>query len=180
MASPFKILGALIPNPDPNLSDIQFNSGSAELLPSEQNKLNQIAEIMAKKTELNLQLNPQIDPAFDQAGLKLNQLLEQAPFDTFDPADNHVTEWLSVQLTPEELATYRLDDGSLESAKIWQALINRQVVTAEAIQALGAQRNLNIKKYLLEQAAITAEKIFIEQAQSTDNQSARVKIGVSR
>ncbi len=180
VASPFKILGALIPNPDPNLSDIQFASGSAELLPSEQNKLKQIAEIMAKKAELNLQLNPQIDPAFDLAGLKLGMLFEQAPFSAFNPADTNVTEWLSVQLTPEELATYRLEDGSLEYAKIWQALIDRQVITTEAIQALTQERNLKIKNYLIEQAQIAAEKIYIEQAQSTDNNSSMIKIGVSR
>jgi hypothetical protein len=180
VASPFKILGALIPNPDPNLSDIQFNSGSAELLPSEQNKLKQIAEIMAKKAELNLQLNPQIDPAFDQAGLKLTALLEKAPFTEFNATDTSVIEWMSVQLTPEELATYQLDDGSLEYAKIWQALIDRQVVTAEATEALTRQRNLSIKNYLIELADIAAEKIFIEQAQSTDNNSSMIKIGVSR
>ncbi|VAW44008.1 hypothetical protein MNBD_GAMMA02-1277, partial [hydrothermal vent metagenome] len=129
VASPFKILGALIPNPDPNLSDIQFASGSAELLPPEQNKLNQIAEIMAQKAELNLQLNPQLDPTFDQAGLQISMLMDKAPFTTFDTTDNNVTEWLSAQLTPEELTTYQLDDGSIDHQKIWQALINRQVVS---------------------------------------------------
>jgi len=180
VASPFKILGALIPNPDPNLSDIQFASGSSELLPSEQNKLNQIAEIMAKKTDLNLQLNPQIDPAFDQAGLQLVIMMEQAPFVAFDTTDTSVTEWLSAQLTPEELATFQLEDGSIEYAKIWQALLDRQVVPDEASKALTEQRGLSIKNYLIEQAKISAEKVFVEQAQATANNQSMIKVGVSR
>jgi hypothetical protein len=180
VASPFKILGALIPNPDPNLSDIQFASGSADLLSSEQNKLNQIAEIMAKKPDLNLQLNPQIDAAFDQTGLKLIGLLALAPFNVFDVTDNTVTEWLTAQLTAEELLTYQLDDGNVDNAKIWQDLLNQQPVSEEQLNALTEQRNLSIKNYLIEHAEIAAEKIFVEQARAAANNQALIKIGVSR
>ena len=180
VASPFKILGALIPNPDPNLSDIQFAPGSADLLASEENKLKQIAEIMTKKSDLNLQLNPQINNAFDLTGLQLAMLLEQAPFTRFDPADNTVTEWLSAQLSPEEMVSHQLEDGRIDQAKIWQAMIDKQVVEPASFKALTEQRTLNIKNFLLESAGIAAEKIFIEQAQTTENNLAMIKIGVSR
>ncbi|MEZ5471002.1 MAG: DUF748 domain-containing protein [Marinicella sp.] len=178
VASPFKILAALIPNPDPNLSDIQFTSGSAELFESEQSKLNQIAQIMSKKTELNLQLNPQLNADYDNNGLKLNLLLQKAPFDSFDLANPEVTSWLEVQLTPEELDTYRTEQG-IDHHKIWQALINRQQVSEQHLQALTEQRNLAIKNYLIETAGISAEKIFIEQAQSNQSNQSLIKIGVS-
>ncbi len=178
VASPFKILGALIPNPDPDLSDINFISGQSELLPSEQNKLNQIAEIMAKKADLNLQLNPHIDANYDQAGLKLNALLQKAPFEQFDPTNPNVTAWLAVQLTPEELDSYRTEQG-IDHQKIWQALLNRQQITDQQIKTLTEQRNLAIKNYLIETAGIPAARIFIEQAQSQDNNQSMIKIGVS-
>jgi hypothetical protein len=179
VASPFKILGALIPNPDPNLSDIQFTSGSAEILASEQNKLNQIAEIMSKKAELNLQLNPHIDANFEQAGLKLNALLQKAPFEQFDVSNPDVTGWLEVQLTPEELDTYRTEQG-FDYQKIWKALQNREQITEQQVQSLTEQRNLAIKNYLIETAGISAEKIFIVQAQTEANNQSLIKIGVSR
>ncbi len=179
VASPFKILGALIPNPDPNLSDIQFTSGSAELLPSELAKLDQIAAIMAHKPELNLQLNPQISQPADIPGLQNKQLTDKAPFAAFDPAEPTVTQWLEVQLTPEELATYGTENGYAYD-KIWQALLQQQRITEADHQALTEQRNLSIKNYLIESAGITAEKVFIEQAQAADNNQSMVKIGVSR
>ncbi len=179
VASPFKILGALIPNPDPNLSDIQFTSGSAEILESEQTKLNQIAEIIAQKPDLNLQLNPQIDPAFDTAGLKETSLLEKAPFATFDTDNADVTTWLEVQITPEELATYHNAQDEVDYPLIWKALIDRQQISEEQINALVQQRNLNIKNYLIENANISAEKVFVEQSQIQNNNQSLIKIGVS-
>ncbi len=179
VASPFKILGALIPNPDPNLSDIQFTTGSAELLPSEQNKLDQIAAIMAQKSELNLQLNPHISQAADTAGLQTIKLLNKAPFSVYDLADPTVTQWLEVQLTPEELATYGTDNG-YDYEKIWQALLKQQSVTAVDHNSLTEQRNLAIKNYLIDSADIAAEKVFVEQAQASENSQSMIKIGVSR
>ncbi len=180
VASPFKILGALIPNPDPNLSDIHFSSGSAELLPSEQNKLNQIAEILAKKPALNLQLNPQIDNAYDLTGIQQAMLLSQTPFSQFDPADTLVTDWLTAQLSAEEVLTYQKEDGSIDAQKVWQDLIQKQVVEPADFNVLTEQRTLGIKTYLLESAGISAEKIFIEKAQSDENNQSMIKIGVSR
>ncbi len=180
VASPFKILGALIPNPDPNLSDIHFSSGSTELLPSEQNKLNQIAEILAKKSALNLQLNPQIDNAYDLTGIQQAMLLSQTPFSQFDPADTLVTDWLTAQLSAEEVLTYQKEDGSVDTQKVWQDMIQKQVVTPGDFSVLTEQRTLGIKTYLLESAGISAEKIFIEKAQSDENNQSMIKIGVSR
>jgi len=180
VASPFKILGALIPNPDPNLSDIQFTAGSAELVATEQNKLNQIAEIMAKKTELNLQLNPKIDHGFDRSALKEQQLLSLTPFSHFDAADEPTQQWLISQLTPEELTIYTAEDGKIAHLQIWHKLVEQQKVNDEAFNTLTEQRNLNIKNYLIESSGIAADKIFIEQAQFTENNQAMIKIGVSR
>lgn len=179
VASPFKILGALIPNPDPNLSDINFLSGQAELLPTELNKLDQIAEIMQKKTDLNLQLNPRIDANYDASGLQAQLSLQKAPFDSLDLANPEVTSWLEVQLTPEELDTYRTEEAGIDYEKIWQAIVARQQVSEQDLQALTEQRNLSIKNYLIENAGISAERIFIEQSQSIENQQSLVKIGVS-
>lgn len=180
VASPFKILGALIPNPDPNLSDIQFASGSAELIESEKNKLNQIAEIMAKKSNLNLQLNPQVDAEFDQKGLQLSALLTKAPFEQFDTSDSDVTEWLQAQLTPEELATYTSEDGQTDFNSIWKSLLQRQVITDEMMNDLTTKRNNVIKNYLLESAGITAEKVFVEKAVNQSTNLSMIKIGVSQ
>lgn len=179
VASPFKLLGKLIPNPDPNLSDIQFNPGSAELIESEKNKLNQIAEIMAKKTELNLQLNPHIDSSFDEQELKQIMLLQTAPFAEFDVSNEQVMQWLEAQISAEKLATYA-NETAYDHNKMWQDLVQKQVISPEQFQALTDARNLSIKNYLLESAGIAAEKVFVEQAQAAENNQAMIKIGVSR
>ncbi len=179
VASPFKILGALIPNPDPNLSEIQFTAGQAELLASEQNKLNQIAEILQKKPKLNLQLNPHIGAGFDRLALQSEQLLKQAPFSQLDFTDTATTQWISAQVTAEQLNQHASDSGT-DFNLLWQTLAAEQTISQEVIDALVNQRNLNIKNYLIETAGIAAEKIFVEQTQTTDENQALIKIGVSR
>ncbi|WP_223789253.1 DUF748 domain-containing protein [Marinicella meishanensis] len=179
VASPFKILGALIPNPDPNLSDIQFSAGGAELLPSEQNKLNQIATIMGQKPGLNLQLNPQIGADFDRAALQTQQLLQQAPFEALDWTHPDTLSWLEAQIPVAQQVDFTGESG-LDHRAIWQHLVAQQNLTEAALENLIQQRNLSIKNHLIEQAGIAAERIFIEQTQFTDSQQAMIKIGVSQ
>ena len=64
--------------------------------------------------------------------------------------------------------------------QIWQKLVEQQKISDEALKTVTEQRNLSIKNYLIESSGIAAEKIFIEQAQTTDNKKSIIKIGVSR
>ncbi|MFC3193962.1 DUF748 domain-containing protein [Marinicella sediminis] len=180
VASPFKILGALIPNPDPNLSDIQFQSGQAELLPAELHKLTQIAAIMHQKPDLNLQLNPMTNLAYDELGLQQVLLLEKAPFSTLDLTDELTKQWLEAQLVPEELQTHLEANGTIDHQSIWKALLQRQGILPEQHTSLNGQRVLAIKNQLVHQHNIAAERIFTEQLVPSELSISLVKLGVSQ
>ena len=180
VASPFKILGALIPNPDPNLSDINFKAGDLELLPSEQNKLDQIAQILSQKPELNLKLNSQNAEAIEKTALKEKKLLEKAPFSTFSADQQQITDWLESQLTVEQVNTYSTIETGLDYQKIWSFLIRQQTLGVGELQALTELRTNKIKNYLVINHKIPAEKIYVEQAQKSIGQQSYVQIGVSR
>jgi len=180
VASPFKILGALIPDPDPNLSDIGFEPGQHLLLTTEQHKLSQIADIMRQKPDLNLRLNPLLNESYDLTGLQHKLLLDKAPFDELDVDQAAVREWLEVQLTPEELLTHQQPDGTINHLGIWQGLLQRQQPDQQAFEALTQARLLKIKETLVNNHDIPPERIFIEQSAPTTLPQSLVRLGVSQ
>ncbi len=57
VTAPFKMLGSLLGlGKDENLGSIQLNLGSAELAPPEQEKLNKLAQALAKRPQLQVQI----------------------------------------------------------------------------------------------------------------------------
>ncbi|MBV5324243.1 MAG: hypothetical protein J0626_02665, partial [Rhodospirillaceae bacterium] len=71
VSSPFRALGSLFGFSGDALEAINFDAGSATLLPPEREKLKQVAQILAKKTQLHLAVPGQYGEAFD--GLALRQ-----------------------------------------------------------------------------------------------------------
>jgi hypothetical protein len=70
VTSPFRALGSLFGGSGEKLEAIDFDAGSANLLPPEREKLKQVAKILAKRAQLKLSVPGQYSEAADGAVLK--------------------------------------------------------------------------------------------------------------
>ena len=71
--SPFKLLGALVGGGD-ELSFVQFEPGSTNLVDGELDKLTKLTSALAKRPALNLEIEGRIDPAADRMALARQKL----------------------------------------------------------------------------------------------------------
>jgi hypothetical protein len=71
VTAPFRALGSLFGRSGETLEAIDFDPGSAKLLPPEREKLNQVAQILTKRTELKLLVPGQYSEEADGAALKV-------------------------------------------------------------------------------------------------------------
>jgi len=70
VTAPFRALGALLGVGGEKLESIDFDAGSAKLLPPEREKLRQVAQILAKRAQLKLSVPGQYSEAADGAALR--------------------------------------------------------------------------------------------------------------
>ncbi|HEV7813585.1 MAG TPA: DUF748 domain-containing protein [Janthinobacterium sp.] len=73
-SSPFRALGNLLGVSGDKLEAIDFDAGSALLLPPEREKLNQVAKLLAKRTQLTLRVPGQYSEEADGAALRKRAL----------------------------------------------------------------------------------------------------------
>ena len=71
VTAPFRALGALFGISGDKLEAIDFDAGSAVLLPPEREKLKQVATVLAKRAQLKLAVPGQFNEAADGAALKV-------------------------------------------------------------------------------------------------------------
>ena len=124
VTAPFRALGALFGmKSGEKLEAIDFDAGSAKLLPPEREKLQQVAQILARRAQLKLEVPGNYSEAADgaalrtralrlevarRAGLKLDAGEEPGPIDAGDRA---------VRKALRELYAERLGDAELDKAK---------------------------------------------------------------
>ncbi|ROZ76240.1 DUF748 domain-containing protein [Ramlibacter sp. WS9] len=123
VTSPFRALGGLLGVSGDKLESIDFDAGSAKLLPPEREKLKQMAQILAKRAQLKLAVPGHYSETADgaalrmravrlevakRAGLKLEAGEEPGPIDVNDRA---------VRKAMRELYAERFGDAELDKAK---------------------------------------------------------------
>lgn len=74
VASPFRALGNMFGVSGDKLEAVEFDAGSAGLLPPEQEKLQQIARLLAKRAQLKLSVPGQYSEAADGAAIRTRTL----------------------------------------------------------------------------------------------------------
>ncbi|HSO07386.1 MAG TPA: DUF748 domain-containing protein [Pelomicrobium sp.] len=70
VTAPFRALGAALGGDAENLGTILFQPGRAELSPPEREKLNKVADALAKRPQLKVVANGGVDPAVDGPAIK--------------------------------------------------------------------------------------------------------------
>lgn len=77
VTAPFRALGALLGVSGEKLEAIDFDAGSAKLLPPEREKIKQVAQILAKRAQLKLSVPGQYSEAADGAALRARAVREE-------------------------------------------------------------------------------------------------------
>jgi hypothetical protein len=167
VTSPFRLLGSMMGIENDKLSSIDFEAGSATLLPPEVEKLDQITAILSKRPKLSLALYGGWDEVGDtralqgrklvQAALKRNknlkidstqamsvELLEVMAEDSLDKKELKELKASYKEQYPEEAAYVRY-----YSAALIDKLVVLQPLSSTELQTLAQQRSIAIRDYLM-------------------------------
>jgi len=192
VASPFKLLGKLVPGgADLDLSGVQFQAGSSKLKINEQEKLKAMQQILSKKPDLNLELTAITNTQNDSKALGLIKLLQQAKLkaipDFADESSIVIIEKLYKNQELEKswglLRNESTANGIVKTntllEKAWKELLSSQNIESELAQ-LAKQRTLFIQNQLIEKYTIAEDKIFLKQAQKSQELPPQVKFGIAQ
>lgn len=198
VTSPFRVLGSMMGIESDKLSSINFDPGSAVLLPPEVEKLDQISALLAKRPKLALNIYGGYDEVADtralkgqklvQEALKRNKklkidspqamsvgLLEDIAEDMLERKERkELKEKLSAQY-PEEAAFVRY-----YSAALIDKLIPLQTLAPQEIQALAQKRSQMIRDYLIKIPGLE-KRIAVhsnESVKSTDKGASPVRLEI--
>ena len=174
VASPFKILGKLVPNGDNiDLSGINFIPGSDQLSEAESNKLNAIDEILKKRPALILEMSSNPNSIEDIQAIKQKLLLQKLGISEKPEFSQEIElkplkqqfitifgkdkfEEAEVQFTNENQL-----DKAIFSQYLWEQLINEEH-PAEQLQTLAKSRLQIVQNKLIEEFNISENRIFLK------------------
>ena len=123
VTAPFRAIGALLGISGEKLEGVAFDAGSAKLLPPEREKLQQIAQVLAKRPQLKLSVPAQYSEAADGAAMRARavrfEIATRAgarlqPGEEPGPVD---LDSRAVRSAVRELYASRFGEGELEKEK---------------------------------------------------------------
>lgn len=159
VTAPFRFLGSLMGIESDTLSSIEFEPGSAVILPPEQEKLDKLSDMLHKRPKLMLQVYGGIQKEADEKALRIKKLIDTAvAYNKNGGALNEKTLSLS---TLEAMAKDTLGRSRVNAIKdpleasyseeamfvrhytqaLIDALIPLQTLEANALTSLAAQRS---------------------------------------
>jgi hypothetical protein len=183
VTSPFRLLGSMMGIESDKLSSIDFDPGSAVLLPPEIEKLDQITTMLSKRPKLALNVYGGYDEIGDihalkgrklvQEALKRNkdlkidspqamsvELLEDMAEDALERKERKELKNKLLEQYPEEAAFVRY-----YSAALIEKLIQLQPLAPQELQALAQQRSETIRKYLTTKTSGFEKRVVIKEVE---------------
>jgi len=160
VTAPFRLLASLFGGSDEKLDSVEFDAGSARVLPPERQKLRNVAEALKKRPQLKLGVKPAYAKAEDAAalqsllvrlevvgrmGIKLEAGEDPGPVDPANPRAQQAIEALAKERLPAEaLAALRAEHAKAAAAekktepkpapadpgKLHQAMLDRLIAAA--------------------------------------------------
>lgn len=175
--SPFRLLASLVPGDAGKLDRISFAAGQALLTPADQDRLTALAQALAKRPALILDVTGVVAPVADRDALARAQLLKRVRGEkAASPGAD--------ALTPDDvggvLKLYRKTFGEDADAQVEQAegepadayhlrvaqaalqeLVAREQIPAWALKALANARAEAVRDYLAKQAGLDVNRVFL-------------------
>jgi hypothetical protein len=170
VTSPFRLLGSMMGIESDKLSSIEFEGGSATLLPPQVEKLDQTMAILSKRPKLALNVYGGWNELQDTHALKAKKLVQAAlkrnkdlKIDSVQAMSLEILEDMAEDsLDKKELKTLKASLGEKYheeaayvrhySAALVEKLIPLQPLNPQELQALGMQRAVMIRNYLVKTA----------------------------
>lgn len=191
VASPFKLLGKLIPGgADLDLSGIQFVPGTLTLKAQEQEKLVAMKQIIEKRPTLLLELTGISNNTSDKKALQEQSLLTKLnlttpiDFNDIDTQQSIKTYYLSVMneqqwqnLENKATSAEQVIDVLMLSEQAWSVLLKQQNID-DQFNLLSKKRAEFIQQQLVDEHAIPIDKVFIKSGQNTDKKTPQVQFGI--
>ena len=198
ITSPFRLLGSMLGIESDTLSTIDFESGSATLLPPQIEKLDQITTLLAKRPKLSLNLYGAWDEASDiyalkgrklvQSALKRNkalkidspqaisvELLEDMAEESLEKKERKELKAKLEEQYPEEAAFVRH-----YSEALIEKLIPLQPLAPQELHSLAHQRSEVIRNYLVKTQGFDKRVVIKseEMVKSTKTQDIPVRLEI--
>lgn len=204
VTAPFRALGSLFGLSGEKMEAIEFDPGSAKLQPPEREKLNQLAQVLAKRTQLKLTLPGGYSEEADgaalrklalraeitrRAGIKIDAGESPGPLDHANPAVREALrsayiERFGAATFEKEIkpaAPAQTPDASAVYHRLREQLELNQPLAADTLPQLGAQRTTAILAALT-QAGVDPASVAVtppEQVASNLDQPVALKLGLA-
>lgn len=166
VTSPFRLLGSMMGLESDTLSSIDFEGGSAVLLPPQKEKLDQISTMLIKRPKLLLEVYGASDSVSDVRALKAEKLVlaaikrdkeskidsvQAVSLDLLESMAKELLERGEIKALKSKLQEEHKEESAFVryySAELIERLIAIQSITPEEIQALSTRRSEQIYQYL--------------------------------
>ena len=203
VSAPFKFLGEALGINTEKLGNIDFEAGSFDLLPSEKEKLDQIASLLLKRPKIKLEFVTTYDNKKDKFALQtkilVKKLLEQSKIKNDKDLENSLTIDLLEDLylknhSSDELNQIKKDidkkyPDNKEVAKLKYRktliyiVISQQKVSEQMLQDLAKKRYEAIEYYLNEERNISHERFKLKEIKEfeddEDSKMIQTKVEIS-
>lgn len=202
--SPFSLLGALFGGGDEDFSQVSFAYGSSSLSEAEQEKLLHMAQALADRPGLDVEVSGFIDPEKDAEGYRKESLNKQVK--RLKYLDLVKTEGLAEGMTEEDVVVpaeeydeylwqvYRKADfpkprnfigmtQKLSPTEMEKLIYTNTEVTSNDLAELAQDRALAVQSFLVDKGQLAKERIFLKKPDITAGREetghrARVEFGV--
>ena len=174
VTAPFTLLASLVRSED-DLQRVTFASGSTELDDTTKSKLDQLTEALTQRPKLVLVLYGRLHPRADRAKLQLLMLEDQIIAQGLSQSawDSKGPDWVEAISSRYEALTDDSTAGSSESIpppvnEQLQWLASKMSVPDGQLEALAAERAVEVKRYLVNDAQLPAERAVIDTVDIND------------
>ena len=189
VTSPFRLLGSMMGIESDKLSSIDFEAGSATLLPPQVEKLDQIITMLSKRPKLSLNVYGGWDEVQDTHALKAKKLVQATLKRNKDLKIDSV-QAISLELL-EDMAEESLDKKELKalraslkekypeeaayvrhySAALIEKLIPLQSLSSQELQGIAQQRAQIIRAHLIKTPGFE-KRLFIKESEGIKGENA--------
>ena len=204
--SPFALLGALAGEGGEDFSSVSFEYGSSRLSPDEKSKLQHMAQALAERPGLEVEVSGFIDPEQDAEGYRREQLSMQVKrLKYLDLVkEGKLPEGTSeedVTVPDKEYADYLWEvyreadfpkpsnfiglTKKLPASEMEKLIYTNTTVTGNDLADLAQARALAVQNFLVEEGQLAQERIFLQESDITAvpdkelHSRARVEFGVA-
>ena len=178
VTSPFSFLGSMMGMDGEALKFTEFEVGSADILPHEREKLDQIVKMMTKRPKISLAFTPTYDELTDKRALQMQMLIELVVKESGIKNRNEHESAMTADLLEDIYEDVRDDDilDKLEEklekeykdeefereyfAALLELCKDIQVVTKIDLENLAKKRANAVVTYLVEDKSIEASRVI--------------------